>query len=114
MKFLIALVLISTSSVYAANLTLNGGESATIKANVDTTVTCAGNGSGSSDCTAAGNAFKKSMEYCYKDRSGGVCADKLWPKFRDSNPGCAYAGVETCLNYCYKDRSGGVCADLCQ
>lgn len=76
------------------------------------TYSCVGSGSQES-CAGAGAAFQAQLEYCYKQYSGGYCAQTLWPAFKKNYPQCAYAGVKPCIDYCYKQYSGGYCAEMC-
>ena len=111
-KLLILMVLIS-SQAFAADLNLNGGESATIQANVNTYVTCGGSSSGDK-CGSVVQGFKVLMEACQKSYGGGYCAEKYWPSFKAANVGCAYAGVSLCIEACQKSYGGGYCAEKCQ
>jgi hypothetical protein len=101
------------ASVLAADLNLNSGESAVIQANVNTRVTCGGGSSGGS-CQDVVRGFQQIMEACQRTYTGGYCAEKNWPAFKNANPSCAYAGVTICLEACQRTYTGGYCSEKCQ
>ena len=113
MKKLFALFILFSVQTFAADLNLNGGESAIIQANVSTRVTCGGNQTGGS-CSEMVQGFKLIMESCMRSYNGGYCAEKQWPSFKATNPSCAYAGLSICLEACQKSYNGGYCAEKCQ
>jgi hypothetical protein len=118
MKILMVLLGLAavTAPALAAELNLNGGESAIIEANTRTRVTCAGNGSGGGgggDCAAAADGFRAIMDACLNSWSASTCVDKYWPKFKQDNPNCKYAGVPYCLEICKRAWSGSTCIDKC-
>lgn len=110
-KLSILLILLSVQS-FAADLNLNGGESATIQANVSTRVTCGGN-STSGSCSEVVQGFKALVDTCMKTFHGGFCAEKYWPSFKAANSSCSYAGISVCLDACQKTFHGGFCAEKC-
>ena len=109
---LLAFFFLFSVQTFAADLNLNGGESAVIQANVSTRVTCGGNQTGGS-CSDAVHGLKLLMEVCMKSYSGGFCVDKQWAPFKDANPSCVYAGLSVCLEVCQSSYSSGFCADKC-
>ena len=112
MKKLFILFSLFTVQAFAADLNLNGGESAVIQANVNTRVTCGGSSTGGS-CAEIVQGFKLLMNVCMDSYSGGYCVEKHWPTFKSSNPTCAYAALSICLEVCQKSYSGGYCAEKC-
>lgn len=113
MKKLFVLFILFSVQSFAADLNLNGGESAVIQANVSTRVTCGGSSIGG-NCSEVVKGFKLIMDTCMKSYNGGYCAEKNWPSFKNANLGCAYAGISICLDACQKSYNGGYCADKCQ
>ncbi|MEZ0393199.1 MAG: hypothetical protein ACAH59_13340 [Pseudobdellovibrionaceae bacterium] len=77
MKKLFALFILFSVQTFAADLNLNGGESAIIQPNVSTRVTCGGNSNGGNgNCSEAVQGFKLIVDTCMKSYNGGYCADK--------------------------------------
>ena len=114
MKFIIAVVCVFCSvQAFAVQLNLSSGESAVIRANAETYVTCEGSPSGHR-CQQESEGFKQTLSACYKSYSGGYCAENYWPKFKSANPNCISSGIAACIEYCEKSYSGGYCADVCQ
>lgn len=113
---LFALMILNTgyfgSLASAAELTLSGGESAVIRANTETRVTCGG-GSNSGNCELAVSGLKTLVEACKVTYTAGYCIDKYWPNFKRDNPQCQYAGLSTCIDYCKITYTAGYCADKC-
>ncbi|MBK9293354.1 MAG: hypothetical protein IPM57_02760 [Oligoflexia bacterium] len=117
--FILALTTLISLNIFAADLSLQSGETAIIKSNTETRVSCSGgsggsNQSGTGDCYINAEGFKAIMASCFKTYSGGTCVIQHWPKFKEVNPKCIYAGMATCLEYCQKTYSGGTCAQTCQ
>lgn len=111
-KVFVFLLLFSNLSL-AGELNLTSGESAFILANNKTRVTCSGS-SNVKSCSELVATFKLIMDTCFQSRSGGVCADTNWPKFKTTNPQCISEGIPVCFESCLKSRMGGPCSDLCQ
>ena len=95
---------------FGAELNLNGGESATIQANVLTQVTCGGGSSGN-NCVEAANGLKKVLDTCTRSYTPGDCVEKHWPRYKKENPTCKYAGLDTCLAFCTRSYTPGDCTD---
>lgn len=111
--FSLAIFFAISSLAFGAELQLNGGESATIQANVTTQVTCGGgsSGGGGNSCETAAKGFEKLLEYCSKSYSSGDCVTTHWPRYKANNPNCIYAGLDACLTYCSRSFSSGDCAN---
>lgn len=114
MKKLFALLILFSVQTFAADLNLNGGESAVIQGNVTTRVTCGGGSQSVGSCSEAVAGFKLLMDACTRTYTGGYCAEKQWPSFKSANPSCVYAGISICLDACTKSYTSGYCADKCQ
>ncbi len=112
----VLLGLVLAQSAFAASLNLSSGESAVIEANTRTVVSCNGSSEGTSPttCESAVAGFRLTLGSCYKTYSGGYCAEKHWPKFKQQNPSCISAGAGPCLDYCGMTYDGGYCAEKCQ
>lgn len=111
-KLVLAFVTLFAASAFAADLNLNSGDSVVIQPNVTTRVTCGG-GSSSVGCGDQVNGLKLLIDNCKQNYSGSYCADKYWPKFKQSNPECVNAGLPVCLDNCKQNYSGSYCADHC-
>lgn len=112
MKTLFILVALFVSQAFAAELKLNNGESAMIRPNVMTTVSC--NATNTVSCESGVATLKKLMDLCYRSSNGYDCAKTHWPKFKSNYPGCEMAGMDTCIDYCYRHANGATCAEFCQ
>lgn len=112
MKTILALSILISINVFAAELSLTGGESATIQANTRTTVTCNGSSQGN-QCSDTTNGLKTLVEACKSNFSPSYCIDKYWPSFKANNPSCVMAALPYCIDQCKTSFTAAYCADKC-
>jgi hypothetical protein len=112
MKTFLFVSLFLSAQVFAAEVHLNGGDSITLRANVETTVTCAGNGT-STNCSDVIDGLKVLVDACKSSYSASSCIDKYWPNFKQQNPSCVMAGMPYCIDQCKTSYSAASCADKC-
>ncbi|HWU43005.1 MAG TPA: hypothetical protein VN132_06185 [Bdellovibrio sp.] len=114
MKKIFFMSIFLSVNAFAADLNLNGGESAMIQANVRTTVTCGGSSSGSGgSCEDAIAGLSSLIDACKGTYSGASCVDKYWPNFKKENPRCAMSAISVCIDNCKTTYSPASCADKC-
>ncbi len=109
MKVAVFALLFSTVAL-AAQVNLNDGDSITLEANTQTTVTC-GN---SVNCNQQLSAFQALLKSCEESNTGGNCIKQMWPSFKSKNPTCVAMATQTCLDACQENNTGGQCATFCQ
>ena len=97
----------------AAVLNLNDGESAVIRANVDTTVNCGGT-TGGTNCQTRANNYASRMATCMTSNATNYCLNQLWPAFKSSYPNCLDEGSLICMDYCKRSNSVNWCMNFCQ
>lgn len=86
-----------------------------ISVTVDGTVyACSGQPTAASECSEAAKGFALQLQYCDMTYTGGYCADKYWPVYKQTHPNCLYQGMPSCLEYCDMTYTGGYCAEKCQ
>lgn len=111
MKYFVILCLFFSSQSFAANLDLNGGESAVINASVNTKVTCGGT-PGGSDCASKAAAFSSVLKKCLSNGSTEFCFKNTWPKWRNNNSNCQAEGNEICIDKCFQLASTESCMKI--
>lgn len=114
MKSFLILTILFASQAYAAHLNLNGGESAVIQANVNTSVTCGGSGSGGSDCSTKASSLKGILDKCMQNLNAQWCIENTWPKWKANNPSCVSEGSQVCIDKCVLNLNAQWCMTNCQ
>jgi hypothetical protein len=113
MKTIISLIMVLAVNANAGFLTLDNGETAVIRANRDTTVTC-GNGGGSEICDrGAVETLKTLVDACATGSNKAYCMNQYWPNFKKGNPGCVNATLNMCIDYCASGSNRAYCAQEC-
>ena len=112
MKSLLSLVLLLSTTGFAAELHLSAGETATIFANTRTTVTCNGGTSGN-QCQEKINGLRTLVEACENNYTPATCMDKYWPSFKQQNPSCVSSALSYCIDRCSENYTPATCADRC-
>ena len=115
MKKIFIFISFISFSALAADLNLNGGESAVIRANVETRVTCGGSSSGGTvSCPEAVEYFRKLMNACMQSSTTSYCLDRNWAKFKQTSPNCVPLAFDQCMEYCLQTSTNSYCIDKCQ
>lgn len=113
-KILCFIVLFSVSS-FAADLNLNGGESAIINASVDTKVTCGlGGKKREQDCDSKTKALSVTLASCMTQQNVAWCVPTLWPTWKNANSLCLTEGISVCVENCMKQQNAPWCIQTCK
>ena len=114
MNFKICILLATFSfSCYAANINLNVGDSITLLANTQTTVTCA-SGDGTNCKIPIGNLNTKFNLCTQQLNSVEDCIAKLWPNFKKGYSGCIDEAFSSCTKFCKESAINLDCLELCK
>ena len=111
MKKFILVSLFVSFQLQAAIINLRVGETITLLANQNTTVTC---GYDAVNCDNAVKRFKSRFNTCLSATSTEECINTVWVDFKKSNPYCVAEGSDYCLDRCIESLDTTWCLNKCK